>query len=39
MCALNEKFGAEESVLSWLAKSGLAKGTNIMYANIINGIL
>ena len=31
--------GVEGSVLLWHAKSGLAKGTNIMYANTINGVL
>ena len=31
--------GADGSVLLWHVKSCLAKGTNIMYANTINGVL
>ena len=36
---VNRKKSPGQAVLLWHAKSGLAKGTNIMYANTINEVL
>ena len=36
---VNRKKSRGRAVLLWHAKSGLAKGINIMYANTINGLL
>ena len=36
---VHRKKSSGRAVLLWHAKSGLAKGTNIMYANTINGVL